>query len=333
MSGAIGEGYAATTTDAGLGDAGSPEPWALNSPGNVNLYNLQNLGYVSLNDQSIIGKSLVKSFYGRDPEYSYWSGCSQGAEAIKQCDSNDGVRDGVISQEGCNFDALSVVNQTFHCESSQKKMSPSKAAALVSNAAWSGPRTATGDFLWHGHNRGADLNQFGTVPGTHHEYDVMFRPAVQEYAGLVNADNVDLTEFKNAGGKLISYHGMADESIPVKSSEHFYRGVSEAIANVQSFYRYFEAPGLGHCSGGNGAQPLTTFNAHRSWVEDGVVPETLPVKFNGTDCVEQNRILCPYPAKAVYRGGNASEAGSFQCSSNSTMASMGTKPSQRRRFH
>jgi hypothetical protein len=51
MAGAIADGYATITTDAGLGDATDAQPWALLSPGNVNLYNLQNLGSVSLNDE------------------------------------------------------------------------------------------------------------------------------------------------------------------------------------------------------------------------------------------------------------------------------------------
>lgn len=293
MPGAIGEGYAATTTDAGLGSAGSPESWALASPGNVNLYNLQNLGYVSLNDQAIIGKSLVKSFYGKDPEYSYWSGCSQGgrqgmmlaqryptayngiaasapalswteltssviypllvigwvgasspplacelefitSEAVSVCDPNDGVVDRLISDVSkCHFDALSAVNKTFYCSSTQKRMPLSRTAALVANAAWSGPRTANGEFLWYGYNRGSDISAFGTTPGhnstgadiwfrlfvtknkafnvqnaTHEEYDQLFRRAVQEYTDLLNAGNPDLSEFKKSGGKLISYHGM-----------------------------------------------------------------------------------------------------------------------------
>ncbi|OQE20160.1 hypothetical protein PENFLA_c017G05135 [Penicillium flavigenum] len=375
MSGAIGEGYVTTTTDAGLGNAGSPETWALTSPGNVNLYNLQNMGYVSLNDQAIIGKSLAKSFYGKAPDYSYWSGCSQGGrqglmlaqryptaydgiaasapalswveltssvfypllvsgwagasspplacelnfltnEAISECDPKDGVVDGVISDPSkCHFNALSAVNKTFYCDSTQKRMRLTRTAALVAYAAWSGPRAANGDFLWHGYNRGANINAF--------EYDQLFRRGVQEYRSLMNAGNPDLSEFKKAGGKLISYHGMADESIPTKSSEHYYRAVSEVFPDVQSFYRYFEAPGLGHCSGGSGGQPLTTFDALRRWVEEGKVPETLPVKYNTTDGIESSRILCPYPAKAVYQGGNISEATSFKCVSNETMNSLG----------
>jgi feruloyl esterase len=124
---------------------------------------------------------------------------------------------------------------------------------------------------------------------------------------------------------------QADESIPTKSSEHYYLAVSKEIPDVQSFYRYFEAPGLGHCSGGLGGQPLTTFDALRRWVEDGDVPETLPVNYNTTDGIKSSRMLCPYPAKAVYRGGSPSDARSFQCCGNNASSTMGGKKTHQRR--
>lgn len=53
MAGAIADGYATVTTDAGLVNASVDAiPWALLSPGNVDLYALQNLASVSLDDQA-----------------------------------------------------------------------------------------------------------------------------------------------------------------------------------------------------------------------------------------------------------------------------------------
>ncbi|KAG4439993.1 hypothetical protein IFR05_004507 [Cadophora sp. M221] len=78
MLGAVGEGYASMSTDAGLGSQDVPENWALLSPGNFNLYALQNLASVSLNDLSLLGKALTESYYGVPPKFSYFTGCSQG---------------------------------------------------------------------------------------------------------------------------------------------------------------------------------------------------------------------------------------------------------------
>lgn len=59
MAGAIADGYATITTDAGLGNALDASPWALLSPGNVNLYALQNLASVSLEDEVSFNNSWL----------------------------------------------------------------------------------------------------------------------------------------------------------------------------------------------------------------------------------------------------------------------------------
>jgi feruloyl esterase len=106
---------------------------------------------------------------------------------------------------------------------------------------------------------------------------------------------------------------QADPSIPTKGSEFYYNSVAHQFPDVHDFYRLFESPGLGHCSGGQGGQPTTVFDALRVWVENGTAPETLPVAYPGLNGTMQNRILCPYPKLARYVGGNVSSVDSFKC--------------------
>lgn len=96
----------------------------------------------------------------------------------------------------------------------------------------------------------------------------------------------------------------------------YYNRVTETTSDPQDFFRYFEVPGLGHCAGGAGGLPTTTFQALVDWVEKDIVPETLPVSFNDTAGVRNERILCPYPAKAELKACSldTTKAESFKCS-------------------
>lgn len=86
-------------------------------------------------------------------------------------------------------------------------------------------------------------------------------------------------------------------------------------SKVDDFFRYFEVPGLGHCAGGTGGQPTDTFRALVDWVEHGVAPESLPIKFNSTAGTQYERILCPYPSmpRLVSEDADATKPESYQC--------------------
>lgn len=79
MLGAVNDGYATVSTDAGHdGENHDPEHWALKKPGEVDMYRLENFAHKAYGDQASIGKAVAESFYGAPPKHSYWNGCSTG---------------------------------------------------------------------------------------------------------------------------------------------------------------------------------------------------------------------------------------------------------------
>ncbi|KAH4960653.1 carboxylic ester hydrolase [Parastagonospora nodorum] len=416
MARALGNGYVATTTDAGIGMSYKPDLWALNSPGNVDLYALQNFASVSLKDQAIVAKELIKEFYGQPAEYSYWSGCSQGgrqgmmlaqrypeaydgiaasapalnwarlipalawpqvmmevlgqfppkceldaltAGAIATCDSQDDVTDGIISDpDACSFDPFSMVGKIVNCNNETTTIS--NAAATIANLTWTGPRKASGDFLFYGVDYQSRLTSFGDPssiesPGlamttcnsnetcvgmptglgeawlkfmvkkdpdwdfskiaSVEEYARLFKASVQEFESIIGTFDTDLSTFRDAGGKMITFHGMADTVIPRQGTNEYYTRATEQTPDIKDFFRYFEVPGLGHCNGGVGGQPTATFQALVDWVEKGVRPDTLPINFKDTNGTQYERILCPYPEKTrlVSADLDTTKAESYKC--------------------
>lgn len=78
----VAQGYAAEFTDAGLALSNTIDSqttqWFLKDNGTVNEVLLENFAHRSVHDLAVIGKAAVKAFYGKQPAYSYYSGCSQG---------------------------------------------------------------------------------------------------------------------------------------------------------------------------------------------------------------------------------------------------------------
>ncbi|TVY23871.1 putative feruloyl esterase [Lachnellula hyalina] len=102
MALAVSQGYAAVTLDAGLPSQKTvdlqPEDWALLSPGNVDLYALQNLASVSLSDATLLAKDFVESYYGQLPKFSYWNGCSQGGrQGLMLAQQYPDLYDGILA--------------------------------------------------------------------------------------------------------------------------------------------------------------------------------------------------------------------------------------------
>lgn len=75
---AVAEGYSAGSTDGGNFGAGfSILPNAL-IDGDINWPLVLNYGSRSIHDMTVIGKAVTQQYYGKSPQYSYFTGCSNG---------------------------------------------------------------------------------------------------------------------------------------------------------------------------------------------------------------------------------------------------------------
>ena len=165
----------------------------------------------------------------------------------------------------------------------------------------------------------------------------VLRQAVNSAADrAVYSSDPDLNAFREAGGKLIQYHGWNDPAIPAGSSIKYYESVATKMGGVEkikTFYRLFMAPGMEHCGGGPGPNTVTgvfgesapshdpdhdVVAAVAHWVEDGVAPTQITATLyrdtdRGKEIVAQ-RPWCAYPAIAHYSGhGDRSQASSYAC--------------------
>jgi hypothetical protein len=262
--------------------------------------------------------------------------------AVEACDGLDGVKDDIISlPNNCTFDPATIVGKQYICPSTNQTTIITATAATVAKLTWRGATTSDGSFLWYGGEPGSAFTGLaattcvnGTcvgvpfaVPQTwitdfvilDRNYDTsklntsyfnqLFHQAVNRYGSIIGTSDPNLSAFRDAGSKLLTWHGLADQAIAPDGTAHYVQQVLDLDPKVADYYRYFEAPGVDHCGGGLGWYPGDGLNALIDWVEKGVAPETLEAE----TIKGRKANLCAWPKRLIYVGGDADVATSFEC--------------------
>jgi feruloyl esterase len=122
---------------------------------------------------------------------------------------------------------------------------------------------------------------------------------------LYDATNPDLSAFQKAGGKLILWHGWADQHISPRYTIQYYEAVQKQMgaSAADQFLRMYLIPGVGHCGGGEGLDSIDLVSRITGWVEQGTTPAAVTTyKLDTAGAVTASRPVYPYPAVAKYSG-------------------------------
>jgi feruloyl esterase len=255
---------------------------------------------------------------------------------VAACDALDGAKDGLIENpQRCEFDPktlacggaaggaclqpaqIDTARLMYAHEINPKTRRVIAGLAHGSELGWS-------DLGWTASARATGLDQFRyivfadpawTVDRFNFVSDIVRAEEVD--GGHINALNPNLKPFLDRGGKLIQYHGWSDPQISPYNSTQYYQRVVDAsggASNVDKGYRLFMAPGMGHCSGGEGPNTFDAVAALEQWVEQGRAPDRILASHATKGVVDRTRPLCPYPQVAVYSGsGSIDDAANFVC--------------------
>ena len=233
------------------------------------------------------------------------------AQVRAQCDAQDGRKDGLIADPAaCRIDFARIPacpDPAAVGAAGQACLTP--AEKRVAAQWYDGPRDGKGRRLFGGMPPGSEVfwpvwylqdasKAVGTQLGDGFVRYLAFAkgdPAASAAAfdfdrdparlaprkALLNATDPNLSAYRDAGGKLLLWHGLSDSLVIPYQSRAYYRSVLRQMGGarrVQAFFRYFEAPGLGHCweaPSPDAPEDFDPLTALEDWVEKGIAPDEI----------------------------------------------------------
>ena len=269
---------------------------------------------------------------------------------VAACDARDGVEDGVVDDpRDCPFDPGRLACRGV--DAPDCLTAPQLAALRRMYAGARNPRS--GEQLYPGWPAGSEMGwpqYWGRSEPARldfwrywvfedprwdpwsFDFDRDVRRADATAGRAVDQTNPDIDSFRARGGKAIVYQGWQDPVVSALGTIAYYERVRArqgSPAAVDSFFRLFLVPGMGHCAGGEGTTSFGNagtmppvvdadhdlLEALDRWVERGVAPDRIIASRTVDGAVARTRPLCPYPQRARYTGrGSTDEAASFVCS-------------------
>lgn len=135
-----------------------------------------------------------------------------------------------------------------------------------------------------------------------------------------DAATVDMTPFRNRGGKVIWVHGYADSAYPFLNSVDLYNRFNSffGASSLSQFLRFYGVPGYDHGSGVFNVS-FDSVSVLENWVENGVAPgvDALVVADANAATRGRTRPLCEHPKWPKYKGtGDVNLAASYTCSTS-----------------
>jgi hypothetical protein len=149
--------------------------------------------------------------------------------------------------------------------------------------------------------------------------DAVFVESPMDFMTPTDVANPEMAEFRDAGGKMIVFHGMSDPVFSAMDTINWYEQLdANNGGKAEDFALLYTVPGMGHGSGSPATDKFDAFTALVDWVENGTAPTHLvatatPDNEYVPELAGVTRKLCPYPLIARYTGTDPASHESFTC--------------------